>query len=814
MRRRMRARRSMAAALPLLLVAAAFPAPASADPAPQAAVSALTKSVQGTGSPADHGATANWVVGYDNHATGTGTATITDAVGAGQAYQAGSLHAPPGWTPSWSIDGSTFTGTEPASGVTAVRATNPRSGPDATALSGALTPPVQTIATPTGGDGFTPLLHRTPDGTLQAWNIYHHLGAAAPKLVCSDVGTGQRCPGGPWPKPLNTTPGPFGNGATGDITSTLTQQYVRDPVTPAKVYYAASTASSAGVGCLDLAAAANCGFWPLAALGGSPLAVNNIAGVVESGGNLYGVVSSGAVTCWTIATQSACPGQPYAPIVPPSGAQPGNVSSYIYGAMIVVAGKVFASSSTPGGVQPALGCFDPATATACAEWASSKPTGPPGNYTYNAYTAFGTNGTPIGVCSSTTGGTNVTTCYAIDGSALAAPSTATGLAPGVIVFNPEVITDANGHVRSYLAIWGGPYVGATLCHDWTTAAPCAGLPVPITHPTVNGGNTRDYGYTFDPPTGCLIGLGDAGVLFSMDPVTGSSPCVRSGGQVSLKPGDFYCDGGTGHVQGYTAARLTGITPTNVNFAASRVTVIDQDGVVVATPGFAPDGSVDLTGVSPVAHPSITVTTTLVLTGAGDFGGGNQPQLVVDYAGDAPQLCFRTTIATDCAVTSVANTATGTDTTGSFTSNTVTLPVAPGSACTPNVTVDKEICASATAAKCGPGGAGPWAKQAPVGILGLLNARAYWRITVTNHGPVGITGTQVVDSVEPSCQSGPFTLQAGESKQIHCSTYALLNLFPITNQAKAGYLPVNAPPGTPPSYTNRSSAKACSLLCIL
>jgi hypothetical protein len=284
--------------------------------------------------------------------------------------------------------------------------------------------------------------------------------------------------------------------------------------------------------------------------------------------------------------------------------------------------------------------------------------------------------------------------------------------------------------------------------------------------------------------------------------------------VSLKPGDFYCDGGTGHVQGYTAARLTGITPTNVNFAASRVTVIDQDGVVVATPGFAPDGSVDLTGVSPVAHPSITVTTTLVLTGAGDFGGGNQPQLVVDYAGDAPQLCFRTTIATDCAVTSVANTATGTDTTGSFTSNTVTLPVAPGSACTPNVTVDKEICASATAAKCGPGGAGPWAKQAPVGILGLLNARAYWRITVTNHGPVGITGTQVVDSVEPSCQSGPFTLQAGESKQIHCSTYALLNLFPITNQAKAGYLPVNAPPGTPPSYTNRSSAKACSLLCIL
>jgi hypothetical protein len=304
------------------------------------------------------------------------------------------------------------------------------------------------------------------------------------------------------------------------------------------------------------------------------------------------------------------------------------------------------------------------------------------------------------------------------------------------------------------------------------------------------------------------------VLFSMDPATGSTPCVRSGGQVTLKPGDFYCDGGPGHVQGYTAARLTGITPSNVDFAASRVTVVDQSGAVVPTPGFAPDGSVDLTGVSAAAHPSITVTTSLVLTSPADFGGGNQPLLVVDYAGDAPQLCFRTTIAADCAVAAVANTATGSDTTGAFTSNTVTLPVAPGASCTPKVVVQKEICTAATASKCGPGGVGPWAKQAPVGLLGLLNATAYWRITVTDQGPVGVTAGQVVDSVEPSCQTGPFTLQAGESKQVYCSTYALLSLFPIINRAKVGYVPVNAPPATPPTYTDWSSAKACSLLCIL
>ncbi|SEF19698.1 hypothetical protein SAMN05421837_10165 [Amycolatopsis pretoriensis] len=794
-------RRMLGAVLPLVLVAASAVAlPVAAEAAP---VSGLTKSVQGTGSPADHGATANWVIGYDDQATGSGAATITDAVGAGQAFQSGSLHAPPGWTPSWSTDGTTFTGTEPASGVTAVRASNPDAGPDATSLSGALTPPVQAVTTATGGDGFSPILYRTPGGALQAWNIYHHLGATSPKVVCTDLATGQRCPGGPWPKVLNTAPGPLGTLGAGDIASTMVEQYVHDPAAPAKVYYPAVTASSVGVGCLDMAASANCGYWALSPTGGSP-AVNSIGGFVENSGNLYGIVSSGAVVCWTIATQSACGGQPYAPIVPAAN-QP-----YVYGGVTVAAGKVFASTSNPGtGQQPTLGCFDPATATACANWASARPTGPAGNYNYNDYTAFDTSGASVGACATTTGSPDVTTCYALDGSALAAPPGPAALPAGVYAFPPEVVTDPAGHVRSYLPIWNGGYAGAALCHDWTTGAACAGLPGPISHPTVNGGATRDYGYSYDPPSGCLIGLGDAGVLFSMDPATGATPCVRSGGQVTLKPGDFYCDGGS-HVQGYTAARLTGVDPANVDFAASRVTVVDQDGVTVPTPGFAPDGSVDLTGVSVAAHPSITVTTTLVLHSAAGFAG----RLVVDYVGDAPQLCFRTTISADCAVSSVANTASGTDSTGSFTSNTVTLPVAPGASCTPNVKVEKEICKSSTPAKCGPGGAGPWVKQAGVGLLGLLNATAYWRITVTNLGPVGITSAHVVDSVEPSCQTGDFTLAANQSKQVYCSTYALLSLFPITNQAKVSYLPANVPPGTPPSHTGWSSATACSLLCIL
>lgn len=746
----------------------------------QPSVSTLTKSVQGVSDPAGHGDTATWVVSYANGAPGA--ATITDTIGAGQTYLPGSLQVPPGWT-----------GTE----GNPVSATNPHVRNGGRALSSLLTPPVQASATATGGDGFTPILHRTPDGRLQAWNVYHHVGAAFPKLVCTDLTTSSLCAGGPWPKPLNTTPGPFGTGNTGDIASPLEPQYVRDPVNPARVYYSATTTTSIGVGCLDLAAPGNCGYWPLMTRAGQ---TTDLAGLVQIGGNLYGVATSGHVVCWTIASQSACANQPYAPIVPFT-----NSSGWYLGALTVAAGKLFASSSPYGGGIPVLGCFDPGATSTCAGWPAPKPIGPSGNYTYNAYTAYSTTGAETGACSSTTGALNTTTCYAVDGSSLSAPSSAAGLEGGVIVFNPELIRTGD-RVRSYLGVWRGPYLGAAVCHDWSTGTSCASMPARITHPNVNGGDTRDYGYAYDAPTGCLIGLGDAGVLFSMDPDTGASPCVRSGASVSLTPSQFYCDGKP-HAVTYTKARLTGVTPANVNFGASSVSVVDQSGNPVATPGFAADGTVDLSGA---AATSLTVTASIVLNNASDFGGGNQPSLVVEFTGDAPQMCFRTTISADCPVTSIANTAGGTDATGALTSNTVTRQVAAGAACMPNVVVNKEICASHTPAQCKAGGSGPWVKEAPVGVLGLLFATAYWRVTVTNNGPIPIADAYVVDEVEPSCQTGPFTLQPGESKQVHCSTYALLSLFPLTNKAKAKYTPPNA--GR--TYSDWSSAKACSLLCVL
>jgi hypothetical protein len=205
-----------AGAIQPLSALAAAPASAAAAPADAPGASTLVKTAQNVTHPGQlpvaHGDTVNWTVGYHSAAAGDpASATITDVVqgaGSGQSYVAGSLKVPPGWTPSWSTDGTTFTSSDPGAATTAVRATNPAATSDGTSVRADLLPPVQAASRTTGGDGFTPILHRTASGDVEAWNIYHHSGPAAPVVVCNDLSTNQACAGGPWPRPLNTTPGP------------------------------------------------------------------------------------------------------------------------------------------------------------------------------------------------------------------------------------------------------------------------------------------------------------------------------------------------------------------------------------------------------------------------------------------------------------------------------------------------------------------------------------------------------------------------------------------------------------------------------
>jgi hypothetical protein len=795
----------------------------SAAPAPAAGASVLHKSAQNVTHPgagqAGHGDVVNWVVDYtDNGPAAPAAATITDPVNAGQTYVPGSLKVPPGWSPSWSTDGTTFQSTDTGAATTAVRAGTSTARQGGTSLSADLLPPLQAVATATGGDGFTPTIYRA-DGKVEAWNLFHHSNAPAAVAVCTDLNTGHTCAGGPWPKPINTTAGPLGSGSTSDLSTASMEEFVLDPDRAGVLYYPAFAATTVGVACLDLGARANCGYWPLAGRSGSPPRVNGIGGLVEHGGNLYGIVSTGQVLCLSMASRTPCAGQPYTAVVPPNGDQTNNRNEYL-GSMVVADGKVFASSSSAAGNgsstgphPPAIGCFDPATKAACAGWSTPHNVGSASAYSYDIYLGYDTGGHANRVCAAVTAPAMSSTCYGFDGTAATAPTDFTGLPSGAQAFSPTTATTPDGHLRSYFGIWGGPVAGATVCHDWTADGPCAGFPLPASHPTVNGGATRDYGYAYDATSGCLFGLGDAGVLFSLDPVTAATPCLHSGASVKVTPSAFYCDGGSGHVQGYQNARLENIDVSHVDLAASTATVTDEGGTTIATPSFAPDGTIDLSGISASAHPTINVTTHLVLKNGTDFTGTNHPALVVGYRGDAPQVCFQTKISNTCTVTGVSNTATGADATGDLTSNTVNLPITPGASCTPHVSVNKEICSSTLASRCGPGGSGPWVKQTPGGLLGLLGT-AYWRITVTDTGPVDAAKVTLDDHAESSCEAaaGKFTLAVDQTKQFFCSTFLLV--LPLKNTVTASFVPAGSPPGTKPTTTAPSSAVACGVLCIL
>ncbi|MGR7000636.1 DUF7617 domain-containing protein [Yinghuangia aomiensis] len=128
-------------------------------------------------------------------------------------------------------------------------------------------------------------------------------------------------------------------------------------------------------------------------------------------------------------------------------------------------------------------------------------------------------------------------------------------------------------------------------------------------------------------------------------------------------------------------------------------------------------------------------------------------------------------------------------------------------------MEKEICGSLNPHDCAPGGPGPWAKNSPVGLLGLLGT-AHWRITVSNAGPVDAASVTVNDATVPACRqaAGTFALAAGSSRQVYCDS--LLLALPVKNTASASFVAANSPAGTAPTTTASSSAVACSLLCIL
>lgn len=690
------------------VLAAVMAVPLAPPAAAQTSPLSKTGTVVGTGSTttAAPGDTIDWVVSTSNPTDGPVNATITDPIqGAGtdQTYVPDSLDAPPGFTTEWSTDdGATWSGSDQGTATNAVRATNPSLESPATAMGAPLPRPVNAIASPTGGDGYLPILYTTTAGVPQVWNLYHHLGpdASRPQVVCTDRLTGARCAGWTGARYLSSTPGPFGTGPADIITPTGVAT-VHDPSDPAVIHATVSrTTAPNNIGnlCINLQTQATCGYTPLTA---NAVALSTQPGghateALLVGSKVYNYSSfGGEMLCFDTATDAACPGQPY-----PAEAGSG------YSVTPAINGKIYTAASrfqSPTSTMFAW-CFDTATNAACTGWTGGKVVATttqavgvngPRLVTYDA------SGAPTGVCAGWSLGNSVVGpyplafgCFDLDGNGASTP-------PGLQLAQPSVyqvgryemlevlkIQAPNGHAVSYFPMiqttfaFGSRTNGGTFCYDWTTSSPCAGFPDDLGidgfdyHSNVNGGNTKDYGYAYDGQ--CGFGLGDAGFLFSFDPITGATPCSKTQATVALDPSAFYCDGKAGHVQSYDVVALRNIDLSTVNFTTSSVTVRDEDGNVLGTFPFDPaTGEADISSV-PATTP-IEATLDIVLLNSSSFTDTNQPRAVVSFMGDDPQMCFQTIVAADCAATSVSNQATATYTpaggsTTNATSPNVTLTV--------------------------------------------------------------------------------------------------------------------------------------------
>ncbi|MFF2543123.1 hypothetical protein ACFVUY_11235 [Kitasatospora sp. NPDC058063] len=790
-----------------------------------------------------HGDTVRWVVSATNPDGAPVSTTVTDKIQGGpgstpqtQSYVPGSLQVPPGFNKQWSTDGgTTFSGTDQGAATNAVQATNPMLASPATGQVVQIPPPFTPINTATGGDGFTPILYTaTINGvpTPEIWNIYHHGFSNTASVVCTDQLTNGPCPtpgGAPatWPQALNSS---VAGATTGDLGSTRTPTYV---LLGSKLYYAAisrTTLGVIGVGCIDLQAQSSCGFTALQT--GTGLVVG---GVVQAPNQLiYAVSGTGEILCYDPVANASC--GTFGIGLPPNEGQVAFSGDYA-GIMRVVDGKIYVTDNTLAPLPTVMSCFDPSTNAACTGWATPKtvvtPVGGAPARADNVFEMYDPAGTVTGVCTAVGGvyqevnppvGTVV--CFDLTGNPVAAPPglqtlLSTNVAPGEANFQvPLTITAPNGHLETEFPLW--IYQGTTptlnsteYCYDWNTQAPCTQYGtngVVNGPPNVNGGNTSPYGFAYDGQ--CKYSLGDTGYLFSIDPVTGASPCLKTKAQGTINPSAYYCDGATGHIRSYGTVSLLGIDPTTVDFAHSSVTVLAADGTTIGTFPFDPaTGTADISSV-PTADSPIQVIANLTLINGSSFTPDNHPRMQVTFVGDAPQICFETTVATDCSVTAVSNQASAvTNGQPPVTSNTVTLQVTPGAQCTPMLTIDKEVCTSTNAADCVDGGSGPWATSTTI----PSGSTAYWRITVTNTGTVPVTGITLTDSVSPSCvtAAGTFDLAAGASHQVFCDltnvTQHTVNTVTATFPGPGG-TPITTPPSeatvdvTPPAVPSLSINK--------
>jgi hypothetical protein len=234
----------------------------------------------------------------------------------------------------------------------------------------------------------------------------------------------------------------------------------------------------------------------------------------------------------TPATPVACTSQPYAINTGITGTMPTYNGTSFNSQREIINGNIYFvinyATQSPA-IDSRISCFDPTTTARCAGWTSADaPNAISGTNLYHTiFSYLDTSGVSQAVCANQRL-IDPILCFDLTTGASASAPNIFSLAPAGksnYVFEELVIG-----TKAYFPIgWPAGTTSAALCWDFATQGACSGFGTNGYKPwdgsdggtAVNGGDTRDYGYAIS--NGCMYGLGDAGVLWSFDPDTGSVP---------------------------------------------------------------------------------------------------------------------------------------------------------------------------------------------------------------------------------------------------------------------------------------------------
>ncbi|MGC8870845.1 MAG: hypothetical protein ACP5PT_07140, partial [Brevinematia bacterium] len=448
--------------------------------------------------------TIDWVVYYANNTNTTQNGiNITD--GPVNTIIPGSLQQPTGWTGSL------------AGGNTLAQWTG-----NAPPINGYMSSPITTSSYAStfnitgAGDGFRaiPYRHVSSGNKLRIYFINHHLNPTA-TFRCIDATTGNNCPG--FPKNL-----PKGDGSSKTSASgTYDEDYYID--SSGKLYYIVTSSDNEyGLGCYDLEADMQCGFYKL---GTSTNTMSFVKGPWKVGNELYVVDGKRKLYCLNANNPSNfCTGltQYFTGFTFPVGSFPDPSSSFMsWGPAVfgeVLGSKLyFITDSNPNLSYNAKTlkafCFDSVTKAPCpGSWGISSYTTIPGSLgsSTNPQTAFiyyDTFLNPKHICVRLQNAFQY--CFDLASGNTSSPPVLFSSINLNYSLSPEVKIGN----RTYFAdIWYAPK-GRVLCWDWSTASPCA----PTWEYKSWTNNPRDYAINVDDK-GCIWILGDnAPSMWFFDP---------------------------------------------------------------------------------------------------------------------------------------------------------------------------------------------------------------------------------------------------------------------------------------------------------